>query len=88
MRMVICKPVEGRLSEGDLRGGGWAGTDKNLIMRYFPEKPELFTENRRRFTEAVLSGASAGVIGVNAEGRITVWAQCAIGLIASLCRAK
>ncbi len=29
-------------------------------------------DSRRRFTEAVLSGASAGVIGVNAEGRITI----------------
>jgi two-component system nitrogen regulation sensor histidine kinase NtrY len=29
-------------------------------------------DSRRRFTEAVLSGASAGVVGVNAEGRITI----------------
>jgi two-component system nitrogen regulation sensor histidine kinase NtrY len=29
-------------------------------------------DSRRRFTEAVLSGASAGVIGVTAEGRITI----------------
>jgi two-component system nitrogen regulation sensor histidine kinase NtrY len=29
-------------------------------------------DSRRRFTEAVLSGASAGVIGVNAEGRVTI----------------
>ncbi len=29
-------------------------------------------DSRRRFTEAVLSGASAGVIGVNAEGRTTI----------------
>ncbi|HZR63009.1 MAG TPA: PAS domain-containing sensor histidine kinase [Xanthobacteraceae bacterium] len=29
-------------------------------------------DSRRRFTEAVLSGASAGVVGVNAEGRVTI----------------
>lgn len=29
-------------------------------------------DDRRRFTEAVLSGVSAGVIGVNAYGRITI----------------
>jgi two-component system nitrogen regulation sensor histidine kinase NtrY len=29
-------------------------------------------DSRRRFTEAVLAGASAGVIGVNAEGRISI----------------
>ncbi len=29
-------------------------------------------DSRRRFTEAVLAGASAGVIGVNADGRITI----------------
>jgi two-component system, NtrC family, nitrogen regulation sensor histidine kinase NtrY len=29
-------------------------------------------DSRRRFTEAVLSGASAGVIGVNAEGHVTI----------------
>jgi two-component system nitrogen regulation sensor histidine kinase NtrY len=29
-------------------------------------------DSRRRFTEAVLAGASAGVVGVNAEGRITI----------------
>jgi two-component system, NtrC family, nitrogen regulation sensor histidine kinase NtrY len=29
-------------------------------------------DSRRRFTEAVLAGASAGVIGVNAEGHITI----------------
>jgi two-component system nitrogen regulation sensor histidine kinase NtrY len=29
-------------------------------------------DSRRRFTEAVLAGASAGVIGVNAEGRVSI----------------
>ena len=29
-------------------------------------------DERRRFTEAVLSGVSAGVIGVDEEGRVTL----------------
>jgi two-component system nitrogen regulation sensor histidine kinase NtrY len=29
-------------------------------------------DSRRRFTEAVLAGASAGVIGVNADGKVTI----------------
>ncbi len=38
-------------------------------------------DSRRRFTEAVLSGASAGVIGVDAEGRITILNRSAEKLI-------
>ena len=39
-------------------------------------------DSRRRFSEAVLAGASAGVIGVNAEGRITILNRSAERLIA------
>jgi two-component system, NtrC family, nitrogen regulation sensor histidine kinase NtrY len=42
-------------------------TQRNDIMR-----ARDLVDSRRRFTEAVLAGASAGVIGVNAEGRITI----------------
>ncbi len=38
-------------------------------------------DSRRRFTEAVLSGASAGVIGVNADGRLTILNRSAERLI-------
>src|SRR5213078_3844874 len=38
-------------------------------------------DSRRRFTEAVLSGASAGVIGIDAEGRITILNRSAEKLI-------
>ncbi len=38
-------------------------------------------DSRRRFTEAVLAGASAGVIGVNADGRITILNRSAEQLI-------
>jgi two-component system nitrogen regulation sensor histidine kinase NtrY len=39
-------------------------------------------DSRRRFTEAVLAGASAGVIGVNADGHITILNRSAERLIA------
>ena len=38
-------------------------------------------DQRRRFTEAVLAGASAGVIGVNATGRINLLNRTAQQLI-------
>src|SRR5262245_43602939 len=38
-------------------------------------------DSRRRFTEAVLSGASAGVIGVDAEGKISILNRSAEKLI-------
>ena len=38
-------------------------------------------DSRRRFTEAVLSGASAGVIGVDADGHITILNRSAEQLI-------
>jgi len=38
-------------------------------------------DSRRRFTEAVLAGASAGVIGLNAEGRVTIVNRSAERLI-------
>src|SRR6476646_6492886 len=39
-------------------------------------------DSRRRFTEAVLAGASAGVIGLNADGSITILNRSAERLIA------
>ena len=38
-------------------------------------------DSRRRFTEAVLSGASAGVLGVTADGRLTILNRSAERLI-------
>jgi two-component system, NtrC family, nitrogen regulation sensor histidine kinase NtrY len=38
-------------------------------------------DSRRRFTQAVLDGASAGVVGVNADGRITILNRSAERLI-------
>ncbi|WP_237155574.1 sensor histidine kinase NtrY-like [Oryzibacter oryziterrae] len=39
------------------------------------------TERRRRFTEAVLSGVSAGVVGVTNEGRIAIANSSALSLL-------
>jgi two-component system nitrogen regulation sensor histidine kinase NtrY len=38
-------------------------------------------DSRRRFSEAVLSGVTAGVIGVNAEGNITIMNRMALRLL-------
>jgi two-component system nitrogen regulation sensor histidine kinase NtrY len=38
-------------------------------------------DSRRRFTEAVLSGVPAGVLGVDAEGRITIANRTALSLL-------
>ncbi len=38
-------------------------------------------DNRRRFTEAVLSGVSAGVVGLDADGRITIANKSAAELL-------
>jgi two-component system nitrogen regulation sensor histidine kinase NtrY len=38
-------------------------------------------DSRRRFTQAVLDGASAGVVGVNADGRVTILNRSAERLI-------
>ena len=77
-----------RVSEGDLRVRvaesandddiGLLGRAFNRMTRQIEEqRDELVAANRmlderRRFTEAVLSGASSGIIGLDAEGFITL----------------
>lgn len=73
-----------RTSEGDLAQLGETfnkmthelRTQRDDIMR-----ARDLIDSRRRFTEAVLSGASAGVIGVDAEGHITILNRSAEKLI-------
>jgi two-component system, NtrC family, nitrogen regulation sensor histidine kinase NtrY len=62
-------------SEGDLAQLG--ATFNNMTAELRTQHEDIvrardLIDSRRRFTEAVLSGASAGVIGVNAEGRVTI----------------
>jgi two-component system nitrogen regulation sensor histidine kinase NtrY len=75
-----------RRSEGDLSQLGATfnkmtqelRTQRNDIMR-----ARDLVDRRRRFTEAVLAGASAGVIGVDANGRVSILNRSAEKLIGS-----
>ena len=75
-----------RRSEGDLSQLGATfnkmtqelRTQRNDIMR-----ARDLVDSRRRFTEAVLAGASAGVIGVDADGRVSILNRSAEKLIGS-----
>ena len=75
-----------RRSEGDLSQLGATfnkmtqelRTQRNDIMR-----ARDLVDSRRRFTEAVLAGASAGVIGVDANGRVSILNRSAEKLIGS-----
>ncbi len=62
-------------SEGDLAQLGETFNNMTHELRTQHEdivRARDLIDSRRRFTEAVLAGASAGVIGVNADGRITI----------------
>jgi two-component system, NtrC family, nitrogen regulation sensor histidine kinase NtrY len=74
-----------RRSEGDLAQLG--ETFNNMTQELRTQHEDIVRardviDSRRRFTEAVLAGASAGVIGVNAEGRITILNRSAERLLA------
>ena len=71
-------------SEGDLAHLGETFNKMTAELRTQHEdivRARDLIDSRRRFTEAVLSGASAGVIGVNSEGRITILNRSAEHLI-------
>jgi len=74
-----------RRSEGDLAHLG--ETFNKMTQELRTQHDDIIRardviDSRRRFTEAVLAGASAGVIGVNADGRITILNRSAERLIA------
>ena len=78
----------GRVSEGDLAAQVWVerGDDElgmlglafnRMTQQLSAQRGDLMAANRlnetrRRFTETVLSGVSAGVIGIDGDGRITI----------------
>jgi two-component system, NtrC family, nitrogen regulation sensor histidine kinase NtrY len=71
-------------SEGDLAHLGETFNKMTHELRTQHEdivRARDLIDSRRRFTEAVLAGASAGVIGVNADGRITILNRSAERLI-------
>jgi len=69
----VTVPV--RQTDGDV--ASLAETFNNMILELKSQRNELIAakdliDERRRFSEAVLSGVSAGVIGVDHEGIITI----------------
>ena len=74
-----------RRSEGDLARLGETFNKMTHELRTQHEdivRARDLIDSRRRFTEAVLAGASAGVIGVNADGRISIVNRSAERLMA------
>jgi two-component system nitrogen regulation sensor histidine kinase NtrY len=80
--LYVRVPV--RASEGDLANLG--ETFNRMTQELRTQRDDLVRardtiDSRRIFTEAVLSGASAGVIGVDAEGRVSILNRSAERLI-------
>jgi two-component system nitrogen regulation sensor histidine kinase NtrY len=76
--------VPTRRSEGDLAQLG--DTFNKMTQELRTQRDDIvrardLMDSRRRFTEAVLSGASAGVIGVDAEGHVSILNRSAEKLI-------
>src|SRR6266550_1731580 len=80
--LYVQVPV--RRGEGDLSQLGESFNKMTQELR--TQRDDLMRardqiDSRRRFTEAVLAGASAGVIGANAEGKISILNRSAEKLI-------
>jgi two-component system, NtrC family, nitrogen regulation sensor histidine kinase NtrY len=80
--LYVQVPV--RPSEGDLAQLG--ETFNKMTQELRTQRDDLvrardLIDSRRRFTEAVLAGASAGVIGADSEGRISILNRSAEHLI-------
>jgi two-component system, NtrC family, nitrogen regulation sensor histidine kinase NtrY len=79
--------VPTRRSEGDLAQLGESFNKMTQDLRTQRDdivRARDLIDSRRRFTEAVLAGASAGVIGVDADGRIGILNRSAERLIGHL----
>jgi two-component system nitrogen regulation sensor histidine kinase NtrY len=76
--------VSAKASEGDL--GALSDTFNTMTSQLRGQRAELVLaseqiDSRRRFTEAVLSGVPAGVIGIDSEGRMTIANRTALQLL-------
>ncbi len=76
--------VPSKKSEGDL--GALSETFNTMTAQLRGQREELLSANeqidsRRRFTEAVLSGVTAGVIGIDGDGRITIANRTALRML-------
>ncbi len=83
--LAVQVPV--RKKEGDL--AHLAETFNTMTNELRGQRAELIAakdqiDSRRRFTEAVLSGVTAGVLGVDASGRITLVNRSAEKLLATI----
>src|SRR6202008_5046732 len=81
--LYVRVPV--RPSEGDL--GQLGETFNRMTQELRTQRDDIMRardliDSRRRFTEAVLAGASAGVIGVDGEGNVSILNPSAEKLIA------
>jgi two-component system nitrogen regulation sensor histidine kinase NtrY len=80
--LYVRVPV--RQAEGDLAHLG--ETFNHMIQELRTQRDDIMNardvmDSRRRFTEAVLSGASAGVIGVDGNGKVSILNRSAEKLI-------
>ncbi len=71
-------------SEGDLRS--LTETFNSMTSELRTQRDEILdnqeqTDRRRRFTEAVLSGVTAGVVGVSSQGRLSIANSSAVELL-------
>ncbi len=75
--------VKPRNSDGDV--GALGVTFNTMTGQLRAQRDELLAASeqidiRRRFTEAVLAGATAGIVGIDADGRITIVNRAALNL--------
>ena len=76
--------VNPRHSDGDV--GALGSTFNTMTAQLRSQRQELVAASnqidaRRRFTEAVLAGISAGVVGIDAQGRVTIANRTALNLL-------
>jgi len=80
----LAVTVAPRHSDGDV--GALGVTFNNMTAQLRSQREELLAaseqiDSRRRFTEAVLSGATAGIVGIDADGRVTIVNRAALQLL-------
>jgi two-component system nitrogen regulation sensor histidine kinase NtrY len=80
----LAVAVSVKASEGDL--GALSDTFNTMTSQLRTQRTELLSaseqiDSRRRFTEAVLSGVPAGVIGIDTTGSITIANRTALQLL-------
>ncbi len=80
--LVVEVPV--RRSDGDI--GSLGSSFNKMTAQLRSQRSELIAasdqiDGRRRFIEAVLSGVTAGVVGIDGDGRVTVVNRMALRLL-------